>query len=128
MRDAYQHPEVDNALYIGAQNESGDFETSLINKKTRRFYMVKSQLKDDEIEVLDAVDQKNMRDGVATTKHTVSKKSYIDDNGIQRDLYNIQAREYLYNNRDATTATELYTTSSAVIHLIDKPLSYSTDD
>ncbi len=118
----------DNALYIGAQNESGDFETSLINKKTRRFYMVKSQLKDDEIEVLDAVDQKNMRDGVATTKHTVSKKSYIDDNGIQRDLYNIQAREYLYNNRDATTATELYTTSSAVIHLIDKPLSYSTDD
>lgn len=118
----------DNALYIGAQNESGDFETSLINKKTRRFYMVKSQLKDDEIEVLDAVDQKNMRDGVATTKHTVSKKFYIDDNGIQRDLYNIQAREYLYNNRDATTATELYTTSSAVIHLIDKPLSYSTDD
>ena len=118
----------DNALYIGAQNESGDFETSLINKKTRRFYMVKSQLKDDEIEVLDAVDQKNMRDGVATTKHTVSKKSYIDDNGIQRDLYNIQAREYLYNNKDATTATELYTTSSAVIHLIDKPLSYSTDD
>ena len=118
----------DNALYIGAQNESGDFETSVINKKTRRFYMVKSQLKDDEIEVLDAVDQKNMRDGVATTKHTVSKKSYIDDNGIQRDLYNIQAREYLYNNKDATTATELYTTSSAVIHLIDKPLSYSTDD
>ena len=118
----------DNALYIGAQNESGDFETSLINKKTRRFYMVKSQLKDDEIEVLDAVDQKNMRDGEATTKHTVSKKSYIDDNGIQRNLYNIQAREYLYNNRDATTATELYTTSSAVIHLIDKPLSYSTDD
>ena len=34
----------DNALYIGAQNESGDFETSLINKKTRRFYMVKSEL------------------------------------------------------------------------------------
>ena len=118
----------DNALYIGAQNESGDFETSLINKKTRRFYMVKSQLKDDEIEVLDAVDQQNMRDGVATTKHTVKKISYIDDNGIQRDLYNIQAREYMYNNNDALTATELYTTSSAVIHLIDKPLSYSTDD
>ena len=117
----------DNALYIGAQNESGDFETSLINKKTRRFYMVKSQLKDDEIEVLDAVDQKNMQEGVAT-KHTVKKVSYIDDDGIQKDLYNIQAREYLYNNKDATTATELYTTSSAVIHLIDKPLSYSTDD
>ena len=118
----------DNALYIGAQNESGDFETSLINKKTRRFFMVKSQLKDDEIIVLDAVDQKNMRDGEPTTMHTVKKMSYIGDDGLQKDLYNIQAREYLYNNRDATTATELYTTSSAVIHLIDKPLSYSTDD
>ena len=111
----------DNALYIGAQNESGDFETSLINKKTRRFFMVKSQLKDDEIIVLDAVDQKNMRDGEPTTMHTVKKMSYIGDDGLQKDLYNIQAREYLYNNRDDTT-------SSAVIHLIDKPLSYSTDD
>ena len=118
----------DNALYIGAQNESGDFETSLINKKPRRFFMVKSQLKDDEIIVLDAVDQKNMRNGEPTTMHTVKKMSYIGDDGLQKDLYNIQAREYLYNNRDATTATELYTTSSAVIHLIDKPLSYSTDD
>ena len=91
----------DNALYIGAQNESGDFETSLINKKTRRFFMVKSQLKDDEIIVLDAVDQKNMRDGEPTTMHTVKKMSYIGDDGLQKDLYNIQAREYLYNNRDA---------------------------
>ena len=42
-------------------------------------------------------------------------------------LYNhIQAREYLYYGNDKSTATELYTTSSAVIHLIDKPLSYST--
>ena len=97
----------DNALYIGAQNESGDFETSLINKKTRRFFMVKSQLKDDEIIVLDAVDQKNMRNGEPTTMHTVKKMSYIGDDGLQKDLYNIQAREYLYNNRDATTATEL---------------------
>ena len=118
----------DNALYIGAQNESGDFETSLINKKTRRFYMVKSQLNDDEIIVLDAVDQKNMKEGKPTTMHTVKKLSYVGDDGMRKDLYNIQAREYLYNNKDATIATELYTTSSAVIHLIDKPLSYSTDD
>ena len=117
----------DNALYIGAQNESGDFETSLINKKTRRFFMVKSQLKDDEIEIMDAMDQANANKGV-DTKHYVRKTSYVDDDGIRKDLYNIQAREYLYNSKDATTATELYTTSSAVIHLIDKPLSYSTDD
>ncbi len=100
----------DNALYIGAKNESGNFETSLINSKTRRFYMLTSELKDDVIEVVDAT-------GV---KHTVTKKN--DATG--RPLYNIQAREYLYDSRDATTATNLYTTSSAVIHLIDSPLSY----
>lgn len=100
----------DNALYIGAQNESGNFETSLINNKTKRFYMLQAALKDDSIEVIDATG----------AKHTVTKKT--DNTG--KDLYNIQAREYLYDNKDATTATNLYTTSSAVIHLIDSPLSY----
>ena len=128
IEDFLRYHIQDNALYIGAQNESGDFETSLINEKTKRFYMVKSELKDDEIEVLDAVDQLNMKDGVATTKHTVKKISYTDDDGIQKDLYNIQAREYLYDNKDASTATVLYTTSSAVIHLIDKPLAYEIDN
>ena len=100
----------DNAFYIGAQNESGNFETSLINNKTKRFYMLQAALKDDSIEVIDATG----------AKHTVTKKT--DNTG--KDLYNIQAREYLYNSKDATTATNLYTTSSAVIHLIDSPLSY----
>ena len=100
----------DNALYIGAQNESGNYETALINSKTKRFYMLQAALKDDSIEVTDAT-------GV---KHTVTKKT--DNSG--KDLYNIQAREYLYDNKDATTATNLYTTSSAVIHLIDSPLAY----
>ena len=113
----------DNALYIGAQNESGDYETSLINNATRRFYMLKSELKDETIEVRDAVDQDNERKG-NPTRHTVRKASYIDDNGIERDLYNIQAREYLYDSKSKITATNLYTTSSAVIHLIDSPLSY----
>ena len=104
----------DNALYIGAQTESGDFETSLINSKTKRFYMLKSALKDDSIEVVDAIGG----------THKVNKSTYVDDNGIKQDLYNIQAREYLYDSKDATTATNLYTTSSAVIHLIDSPLAY----
>ena len=113
----------DNALYIGAQNESGDYETSLINNATRRFFMLKSELKDETIEVKDAVDQDNERKG-NPTRHTVRKATYIDDDGIEKDLYNIQAREYLYDSRSKTTATNLYTTSSAVIHLIDSPLSY----
>jgi len=108
----------DNALYLGAQNESGDYETSLINDNTRRFYMLKSSLTDDAIEVLDAQDVKN------GTKHMVTKQTYIDDNGKEQPLYNIQAREYIYDGNNAAKATVLYTTSSAVIHLIDKPLSY----
>jgi hypothetical protein len=104
----------DNALYIGAQAESGDFETSLINNQTKRFYMLKSALKEDAIEVVDATG----------ATHRVNKNTYIDDYGKTRELYNIQAREYLYDSKDATTATNLYTTSSAVIHLIDSPLAY----
>jgi hypothetical protein len=104
----------DNALYIGAQKESGDFETSLINTQTKRFYMLKSALKDDSIEVVDATG----------ATHRVNKSTYVDDSGTKKELYNIQAREYLYDSKDATTATNLYTSSSAVIHLIDSPLSY----
>ena len=104
----------DNALYVGAQPESGDFETSLINERTRRFFMLKSQLTENEIEVQDATG----------ATHKVTKRTYVDDDGKTKDLYNIQAREYLYDSRDRATATQLYTTSSAVIHLIDSPLSY----
>jgi uncharacterized surface protein with fasciclin (FAS1) repeats len=111
----------DNALYIGAENESGEYETSLINDKTRRFMMLKSSLKDDVIEVRDANDQ---NDASGATFHKVQKLTYVDDDGKEKPLYNIQAREYLYEGENPQTATQLYTTSSAVIHLIDKPLSF----
>jgi uncharacterized surface protein with fasciclin (FAS1) repeats len=104
----------DNALYLGAEKESGDYETSLINEKTHRFYMLKSKLEDEEILVQDA------QDVVNGTYHKVVKKNGADG----QPLYNIQAREYLYNGDDPTSATDLYTSSSAVIHLIDKPLNY----
>jgi hypothetical protein len=38
------------------------------------------------------------------------------------NLYNLVAREYQYNTEDATKADQIETSSSAVIHLIDKPL------
>ena len=103
----------DNALYLGAENESGDFETSLLNKSTNRFYMLHSQLTDNDIEVRDET-------GVV---HKVTKQTYIGDDNLEKELFNIQAREYQYDGRSATEATNLYTTSSAVIHLIDSPLS-----
>ena len=39
-------------------------------------------------------------------------------------LYNLMAREYQYMGTSAINARMLQTTSSAVIHLIDKPLMY----
>ena len=100
----------DNALYIGAQNESGNYETSLINSKTKRFYMLNARLTDDSIEVEDATGN----------IHKVTKQKDAAGN----ELYNLQAREYQYDGKDASTATILYTSSSAVIHLIDSPLSF----
>jgi hypothetical protein len=38
------------------------------------------------------------------------------------ELYNLQAREYIYNKSDAASSDMLETSSSAVIHLIDRPL------
>lgn len=104
----------DNALYLGAQSEAGEYETSLINETTHRFYIVSSSLKGDVIEV---------KDGTGAV-HQVKKLTYTDDAGKEQPLYNLQAREYQYEGNDAKKATLLYTTSSAVIHLIDGPLMY----
>ena len=80
--------------------------------------MLKSELLDDEIRVQDAIDVAN------GTYHKVVKKTYME-NGHEIPLYNIQAREYQYDIDQGTgEATNLYTSSSAVIHLIDKPLNY----
>ena len=37
-------------------------------------------------------------------------------------LFNLVAREYQYNSSDAKNADQIETSSSAVIHLVDKPL------
>ena len=39
------------------------------------------------------------------------------------NLFNLVAREYQYDSSDAKNANQIETSSSAVIHLIDKPLS-----
>ena len=38
------------------------------------------------------------------------------------NLYNLMAREFLYTESDAARATNIETSSSAVVHLIDEPL------
>jgi hypothetical protein len=98
----------DNALYIGANPESGDYETGQLNAKTERFYRLKATLTDNALTIQDEVDKANN-----TTHHVITTNP---------ELYNLQAREYIYQGKDAASATMLETSSSAVIHLIDRPL------
>lgn len=94
----------DNALFIGAEPEEADYETAVIDPKTERFYRLTAKLTDNGIELTDK---------------TGSHARVLTNNPA---LYNQVAREYQYNTSDATNATNVETSSSAVIHLIDKPL------
>ncbi len=94
----------DNALFIGASEETGDFETAVIDPSTERFYRVNAVLSSDGI---------TLRDHAGNTRRVL-----MDD----PSLFNIMAREYQYDSQDAARAKNIETTSSAVIHLIDQPL------
>jgi hypothetical protein len=102
----------DNALFIGAAPESGDFETALIDPSTKRFYRISAESTGDEIILKDNTWKAG--DEPAKVLHSVEYEG----------CYNLMAREYQYNGKNAADVTELATSSSAVIHLIDKPLSY----
>jgi len=94
----------DNALFIGASEDAGDFETAVIDPATERFYRVSARLSDNEISITD---------------HAGNTRHVVTDNP---NLYNLVAREFQYNTSDATRASMIETSSSAVIHLIDQPL------
>ena len=51
-----------------------------------------------------------------------NKRHVLTSNG---KLYNRMAKEYQYNSSDAARATQIETSSSAVVHLIDGPLFYA---
>ena len=100
----------DKALFIGAQTEEDDYETALIDPATERFYRVSSTLTANGLTV---------KDNAGNTRHVLT---------TDRGLYNVMAREYQYQDKDARNANNLETTSSAVIHLIDQPLFYSKNN
>lgn len=94
----------DNALFIGGGEDSGDFETAVIDPTTNRFYRLAARL--------DA-------NGISITDHAKNTRHVVTTNS---QLYNLVAREFQYNTSDASAASNIETSSSAVIHLIDKPL------
>lgn len=95
----------DNALIIGGGTDNATHNTALIDDATKRFMQLATTLSATDLTVRD---------------NTGSVAKVVKTPG----LYNLMAREYQYNTTAATTASQLQTTSSAVIHLIDKPLKY----
>jgi hypothetical protein len=108
----------DNALFIGADNTTGndaanadgtsttEFETAFIDKKSKTFN--KLAIITDK-----AGSSISIKDKAGNTRRVMTEK-----NG----LYNLMAREYTYNSSSKSSATIIHNSSSAVIHLIDGPL------
>ncbi|MBO4810472.1 MAG: fasciclin domain-containing protein [Prevotella sp.] len=118
----------DNALFIGAPVEVIDpshpeltVETALMNPLTERFYLLTARYTTaadgrETIEVNDQLCQDHPQQ--YEPAHVLTSNPA---------LYNLQAREYLYHEADAMEAVNIETSSSAVIHLIDRPLRYANE-
>ena len=96
----------DNALYVGGGSRSGSFETSTMNPATLAFYRLTVNATGDDISVTDACGNR---------RHVVTDNPW---------LYNIMTRDYLFNTADVASATQIETSSFAVIHQIDGVLYY----
>ena len=98
----------DNAIFMGAGVVDGRYETSKLNSQNKKFYSLSVAADNSSIRVTDAMG--NVR-------------SVLQKQG----LYNNMCREYLYSNKDKEMAYNgtLYSSSHAVVHLIDGPLFYS---
>lgn len=112
----------DNALFIGAQDDEADFETATIDPSTQRFYRLNAKLEGNTITLTDKATEDWLKKNPAkrgTQEHLARLAKVVTSDST---LYNQMAREYQYNNSDVTKASSIETSSSAVIHLIDKPL------
>lgn len=95
----------DGALFIGAKPQPQDgYETALIGSNGK-FVKLYSTLTNNDIIV-------------KTSASDTAPAKVVKGDGT----YNLMAREYILNNEDRDNASGLYTASTAVIHLIDKPL------
>ena len=97
----------DNAYYIGQGSVSGEFETSAykVTDGNLSYYKLRTRVNNDGIQVTD---------GNGNSCNVVKTPG----------LYNIMAREYQFDAPDATQANNIYTSSFAVVHLIDGALMY----
>ena len=94
----------DNAVFVGASPVEADYETAVIDPKTERFY---------KLHVSSTGNAVNVTDNLGNTRHVVTSDERV---------FNKMAREFQYNERDAQKASQIETSSSAVVHLIDGAL------
>lgn len=95
----------DGALFIGAKQQPQDgYETAFIGSNGKFVKLYPTLTSTDII--------------IRTSASDSAPARVVKGDGT----YNLMAREYILNNEDKTSASALYTASTAVIHLIDKPL------
>ena len=98
----------DNSIYIGGGVVNGSqYETSKLNPATQRFFKLTVNSDNSSMTV---------NDNAGNTRHVIMTDNH----------YNKMCREYQYNTTDKElgTSNDLYTSSYAVVHLIDGPLFY----
>jgi hypothetical protein len=98
----------DNSVYIGGGKINGtQYETSKLNPATQRFFKITVNSDNSSMSVEDNVGD---------------VRKVLTDGGH----YNKMCREYQYDTTDKESAynSPLYTSSYAVVHLIDGPLFY----
>ena len=99
----------DGSLFIGSGNVAEDgYETSFVDPNTKKFVKIYAELKDNNLYVR------------KTQSDTSVKRKVLKDDAQKK--YNRMAREYVTNSTDRKTATGLFSTSTAVVHLIDGPI------
>ena len=96
----------DGALFIKSKNEpEAGYETALLDPVTERYVKVYAELKDGSL-------------SVRKTPSSEARNVVTTD----EKYYNRMAREYLVDTKSRTSANNLYRTSTAVVHLINKPI------
>lgn len=97
----------DNSLYVGAGTYSGKYETSKMNPVNNKFYTLSCSSDGSNLAVTDQLNE---------TRNVIKTAG----------LYNDMCREYQYTEKDKENAYNgtLWSSSYAVVHLIDGPLMY----
>lgn len=101
---------MDNSIYIGMGTGQSRFETS-------SFQVIDGNTMYNKLDVSYNNNSITIKDQAGNTRNVVKT------NG----LYNLMAREYQFDSSSPTTASNIYTTSFAVVHQIDGVLSRNAE-